>query len=110
MLSVSGSHIKKLILSIENVQCRATKLIKNIKHLTYERLRYLDLPALVYRRSHGDMIETYKIVNEKYDLAATPYLQPCKQKVTRGHKPNINLNVRSNFFSLRITNLWNRSH
>ena len=86
ILSVTGLHTKELILSIENVQRRATKIIKNIKHVTYEeRLRYLDLPTLVYRRSCGDMIETYKIVNVKYDLAATPYLQPCKQKVTRGH-------------------------
>ena len=54
-------------------------------NLTYEeRLRYLDLPTLVYRRSRGDMIKTYKIVNGKYDIAARPYLQPCKQKVTRG--------------------------
>ena len=64
MLSVFGLHTKKkLILSIENVQRRATKIIKNIKHLTYEeRLRYLDVPTLVYRRARGDMIEMYKIV------------------------------------------------
>ena len=33
------------------------------------------------------MIETYTILSGKYDIAATPYLQPCKvckQKVTRG--------------------------
>ena len=81
--------------------------------MTYEeRLRYLDLPTFVYRRSRGGMIETYKIVNGKYDISATPYLQPCKQKVTRGHslklaKSYSRLNVRSNFFSSRITNLWN---
>ena len=49
---------------------------------------------------------------EKYDIAATPYLQPCKQKVTRGHGLNLakaysRLNVRNNFCSLRITDLWN---
>ena len=115
MLSVSSLHTKKMILSIENVQRRATKVIKNIKHLTYKRLRYHDLPTLVYRRSRGDtgyMIETYRIVNGKYDIAATPYLQPCKQRVTRGNSLKLakiysRLNVRSNFFSLRITNLWN---
>ena len=113
ILSIGGLHTKKLILSIENVQHRATKIIQNIEHLTYEeRLRYLDLSTLVYRRSRDDMIETYKIVNGKYDLAATPYLQPCKQKVIRGHslklaKSYSRLNVRSNFFSLRITNVWN---
>ena len=75
-----------MILSIENVQRRATKIIKNIQHLPYEeRLIYLDLPTLVYRRSRGDMLETYAILNGKYDIAATSHLQPCKQKVTRGH-------------------------
>ena len=99
MLSVFGLHTKKLILSIENVQHRATKIIKNIKHLTYEeRLRYLDLPTLVYRRACGDMVETFKIVSGMYDIAATPYLQPCKQKLTWGHnlklaKSNSRLNV-----------------
>ena len=61
-------------ISTENVQRRATKIIKNIKQLTYEeRLRYIDLSTLVYRRSHGDMIEMYTILNGKYDIAATPY-------------------------------------
>ena len=100
---------KKKILSIENVQRRATKIIKNIKHLTYdERFRYLDLSTLVYRRACDDMIETYTIVSGMlYDIAATTYLQPCKQKVTRGHslllaKSYSKLNVRNNFFSLRM--------
>ena len=81
--------------------------------MTYEeRFRSPDLPTVVYRRSCGDMIETYKIVNEKYDIAATPYLQPCNQKITRRHslklaKSYSRLNVKNNFFSLRITNLWN---
>ena len=70
-----------------------------------------NFPTLVYMRLRGDMIETNKIVNEKYDIAAKPYLQPCKQKVTRHSlklaKSYSRLNVRSNFFSLRITNLWN---
>ena len=81
--------------------------------MTYEkRLKYLDLPTLVYRRSRGDMIETYKMLHGKHDIAVTPYLQPCKQKVARGHslklaKSYYRLNVRNNSFSLRINNLWN---
>ena len=84
--------------------------LKHIKHLIYEEsLRYFDLPTLVYRGSRGDMIETYKIVNGKYDTAATP-LQPCKQKSNKGHsiqlaKSYSTLNVRNNFFSLRIINV-----
>ena len=38
------------------------------KHLAYEdRLRYLELPTLSYRRIRGDMIELYKIITGKYD-------------------------------------------
>ena len=113
MLSVFGLHTKKLVISIENVQRRASKIIKNINHLTYEeRLRYLDIPTLVYRKARGDMIETYTIVSGMYDIDATRYLQPCKQKITRGHslklaKSYSRLNVRNNFFCLKITNLWN---
>ena len=75
-------------------------------------MRYLDLPTLMYRRSCGDMIETYKFVNGKYAIAATLYLQACKQNVTRVHslklaKSYFSLNVRNNFLSLRITNLCN---
>ena len=58
------------------------------------------------------MIETYKMLNGKHDIAATPYLQPCKQKVRGGYSPKLaksysRINVRNNLFSLRITNLWN---
>ena len=48
---------------VERVQRRSTKMIENIKYLSYqERLRYLDLPSLLHRRLRGDMIETYKII------------------------------------------------
>ena len=52
---------------IEAVQRRATKLVPTLKNLSYEeRLRKLDLPTLVYRRSRRDMVETYKIMNGVY--------------------------------------------
>ena len=36
---------------------RATKLIQEIKHLSYiDRLKNLNLPTLLYRRLRGDMI------------------------------------------------------
>ena len=38
------------------------------KDLPYpeERLKILKLPTLVYRRARGDMIETYKLLHDKY--------------------------------------------
>ena len=45
-------------------QTRATKLITNIRHISYDqRLKLLKLPSLMYRR-RGDMLETYKIVTK----------------------------------------------
>ena len=42
---------------IEKVQRKATKLVPTIRHLSYEdRLKYLGLPAIKYRRHRGDMI------------------------------------------------------
>ena len=49
--------------AVENVQRRATKMIPDIKRLTYkDRLRHLKIPSLQHRRYRGDMITTYKII------------------------------------------------
>ena len=52
---------KKDMIAIENVQRRATKLVKSIRHLTYqERLKILGLPSLEYRRERADVIEVFQ--------------------------------------------------
>ena len=54
---------KKEAMQIENLQRRATTLVKIIQHLSYtERLKYLVLPALQYRRLRAHMVETFKIL------------------------------------------------
>ena len=41
---------------------RATKLIQEINHLSYiDRLKYLNLPTMLYRRLRGDMIMVCKV-------------------------------------------------
>ena len=51
----------KHIESIEGVQRRATKMIPELKHLSYpERLKKLKLPTMAYRRARGDIIEVLK--------------------------------------------------
>ena len=47
---------------IEAVQRYATRQVRGIRQLTYEeRLRFLDLPTLVFRRMRGEMIEAYTL-------------------------------------------------
>ncbi|XP_063852406.1 uncharacterized protein LOC135095487 [Scylla paramamosain] len=49
--------------AVERVQRRATKLVPDLKDLPYEEtLKKLQ----AYRRSRGDMVETFKIVNGVY--------------------------------------------
>ena len=55
---------------VEQLQMRATKLIEETKNMNYEqRLQYLELPTLVYRRLRGDLIEVYKMTSGFYDKA-----------------------------------------
>ena len=68
-----------LIENIEKVQKRATKLVFRCKKMSYrQRLDNLQLPTLRFRRIRGDMIETFKILNKKYDPDITPCLQLSK--------------------------------
>ena len=101
---------------IENVQRRATKQIPSLKDLTYEeRLRKLKLPSLSYRRIHGDMIELYKVVHEKYYKKAAPELSLRKdvaREAPRGHEFTLyqkryNKLLRKNSFTIRAVPLWN---
>ena len=53
-----------IIIELENVQRRFTRMINNIGLLPYsERLLALNLTTLAERRIRGDLIETYRIMN-----------------------------------------------
>ena len=68
------------------VQKRATKLIPGLKNMVYsERLKLCKLPTLHYRQIRGDMIELYKILSGKYDVATTPHVSKECNYSTRGN-------------------------
>ena len=107
-------HLVKDLEALENVQRRATKLVPELKDLPYEeRLRKLNLPTLAYRRSRGDMIETYKIINQKYDQDCVEGIfQMREDDVTRGNTKKIfkrrsRLNLRKYSFPNRVVDKWN---
>jgi len=57
-----------LIDALEKLQKRATKILRQCRHLNYRQsLEFLNLPTLAFRRNKGDMIEVYKILTGKYD-------------------------------------------
>ena len=99
---------------LEKVQRRATKLLRECKNLPYvERLKYLDLPTVRFRRCRGDMIETYKLLTNKYDNRnGWPSLQFSSNDRTRGNDMKLDMSyirhdIRKHFFTQRIVNLWN---
>ena len=108
---------KKHIQAIENVQIRATKQLPGLHNLSYsDRLKKLRLPTLTYRRLRGDMIETYKIINNIYDQESSPKLSRCEDIVertgNRGHPHKLyklrpKKTNRKFSFPLRIVEPWN---
>ena len=103
---------KKDAISIENTQRRATKLVHHIQHLPYsDRLRYLGLPSLEYRRIRTDVIQLYKIVNN-IDRSERSLFDISSDHRTRGHslrikKQHCRLNIRQQSFTQRVVNIWN---
>ena len=57
-------HLRKDVDMLEKIQRRATKLIPELRDLTYEeRLKECGLTTLETRRLRGDQIEVFKILN-----------------------------------------------
>ena len=81
--------------------------------LSYEeRLSWLGLYSLEFRRVRGDLIETYKILTglERVDLERM--FPMVGESRTRGHNLRIRgkpfrAEVRRNFFTQRVVNVWN---
>ena len=112
--SVWNPALRRDYLEIEKVQKRATKMISNISHLSYEnRLRNLKLDSLAFRRRRSDMIQIYRIVHKIDNLNFTDFFQYNVESATRGHslklkKPRINSSLRQNVFAIRVINDWNQ--
>ena len=77
---------------IENVQRRATKLLPELYNTPYlERLKYLNLPSLKFRRKRGDLIQIYKIIiiHGMDNLSLSLFLNFSQNVNTRGDKYKI---------------------
>jgi hypothetical protein len=85
--------------------------------MTYsERLRALKLPSLSYRRLRGNMIEVYKILNEKYDQDACTILKLWKNMAPRSsirgnslklYPQRARIRLRKYPFAMRVVKYWN---
>ena len=107
-------YLQRDINNIEKIQRRATKMIRGLENLPYERrLQEVNLISLERRRLRADLIQVFKIMN---GLEAIPKeklfeLLPASRN-TRGHqqrifKQRVRLDSRKYFFSQRIIDEWN---
>jgi len=111
--SVWSPYRTGLICDIERVQKRATKMIKACKGLPYkERLKFLNLPTLKFRRVRGDMIEVYKILSGVYNSNIAPNLVRSTDIRTRGNSLKLShtrshYDLRKHSFCSRVVGVWN---
>ena len=64
---------------LESIQRKVTRAISGLRDFTYkQRLESLGLTTLLERRMRGDLIETFKILNNKNN-----YLQGMMQAATK---------------------------
>ena len=103
---------RKDIARLERVQARATKLIPELRHKSYEdRLRELKLFSLENRRLRGQLIEVFKLLRGFDNVDYTSMFQ-LREGQTRNNGYKLELkrfrgDLCGNFFSYKICSTWN---
>ena len=103
---------------LEKVQQRAVRQVSGMQGHTYEdKLRELGICTLEERRHRADMAMVHRILSEEDTLAAELFeMASAAGRRTRVAADPLNtgmvvkhgrLDIRKNFFSIRVTELWN---
>jgi len=107
---------KKDILALERVQKRATKLVRQLKNLSYEeRLAKLNLTTLEKRRNRGDLIQLFKMYSNiniiNWHKGPTIEGNSRPRRYSNQHRlrrpPPATCPQRENFFTYRVIKSWN---
>ena len=106
---------------LEKVQKRAVNMVAGLKSKNYaDKLKEVGLTSLEERRSRGDMLQTFRIINGIDNVEAETWFTFANERDRDGatntrHSSDITRLVqgesryepRRNFFSQRVPDLWN---
>ncbi|KAF2344476.1 hypothetical protein FHG87_024768 [Trinorchestia longiramus] len=91
---------------MEKIQRKATKMIPELRNLSYERrLQRLELITLEQRRLRGQLIETFKYLNGLFERDGNVRTRNNGQKLLLR---NFKTSQAMNFFPVKIAATWNQ--
>ncbi|GAB0178024.1 triadin [Grus japonensis] len=109
-----GSQHWKVMELLEQVQRRATKMMRGLEHLSYEdELRELGLFSLEKRRLQGDLIAVFQYLKGAYKKDGERLFTRAFNNRTRGNgfklkEGGFRLGLRKKLFTMRLVRHWNR--
>ena len=109
-------NYKEGIDTLERMQRRATKMIPELRYLSYEeRLKECGLTTLETRRLREDQVDVFKILNVYKNIDINVVFSLKKVNIIRRHEESLvtlvkfqcRLDIRKYWFSHRTINEWN---
>jgi len=103
---------KNDIMKIEKIQKRFTKIIEGCKGLSYEeRLKKLKLTTLEERRHRADLIQVFKIINDKAKTYPEDFFTFSERmgriNSMKMYKKRVNSDLGKYSFIFRVVDPWN---